>query len=115
LLLSACGGGGGGGSSMSPTSMNPNLPTGSSGTALLSWTPATTNTDDTQFSDPAGYRILYGSSPETMTQSVDLTNPGLTSYMVENLPTGTAFFVIMSVNTSGVVGPASPIVSKAVN
>ena len=49
------------------------------GTATISWIPPTQNTDGSALTDLAGYRIYYGTSPSSLNQNVELSNPGLTS------------------------------------
>jgi hypothetical protein len=72
------------------------------GSLTLSWTAPTRNTDGTQLTDLAGYRIYWGRTSGNYTESVTVDNPGLTSYVVENLSSGTYEFVTTSFNTSGV-------------
>jgi hypothetical protein len=51
--------------------------------------------------DLAGYRIYWGTTQGNYPNSVTLNNPGLTSYVVDNLAPGTYVFVATSVNTAG--------------
>ena len=84
------------------------------GSATLSWTPPTQNTDGSPLTDLAGYRIHWGTSLGNYSQSVTLTNPGLTSYVVENLVPGTYYFVATAVNASGVESSFSGTASKTI-
>jgi hypothetical protein len=68
----------------------------------LSWTPPTENEDGTALVDLAGYKIYWGTTPGNYTHSVALNNPGLTSYVVDNLAAGTYEFVATSINAAGV-------------
>ena len=68
----------------------------------LSWTPPTENDDGSALMDLAGYKIYWGTTPGVYTNSVTLNNPGLTSYVVDNLAAGTYEFVATSFNSSGV-------------
>lgn len=70
------------------------------GSAVLSWTAPTQNTDGTSLT-LSGYKILYGTSPTALTQSVSLSNPSLTTYTVPNLSSGTWYFAVVSLDTSG--------------
>jgi sarcosine oxidase gamma subunit len=72
------------------------------GSATLSWTPPTQNTDGSGLTDLAGYNLYWGSSSGNYTESAALDNPGLTSYVVENLTAGSWYFVITAVNSDGV-------------
>lgn len=84
------------------------------GRATVTWTAPTTNTDGSTLSDLAGYRIVYGQSSEQLNQSVSVTNPGLTSYTVENLTTGTWYFGVRAVNAAGVESDVSNIATKII-
>jgi hypothetical protein len=86
----------------------------SNGTALLSWTPPTQNTDDTPLEDLAGYKIHYGNSSGNYSETITLNNPGLSSYLVDNLVPADWFFVMTSFNTSGVESSYSLEVSKRI-
>jgi len=82
--------------------------------ATLTWTPPTTNTDGTVLTDLAGYKIYYGTSSSNLTSSVTLTNAGLTSYVISNLSTGTWYFAIKSVNSTGAESSLSNTVAKTI-
>ena len=89
-FLYGCGGGG-----SSPTSVvNPSESVGGGGVVTLTWTPPTTNVDGTGLNDLAGYRIYYGTASGAYSNMIDLTTPGLTSYVIENLPLDTYYFVV---------------------
>jgi hypothetical protein len=84
------------------------------GSATLTWTPPTGNTDGSALSDLAGYRIYWGTAQGNYPNSVALNNPGLTSYVVEQLAPATWYFVVTAVNSSGVESQYSNVASKAV-
>ena len=52
--------------------------------------------------DLAGYKLYWGTMPGVYTDSVTIDNPGLSSYVVDNLVPGTYEFVATAFNTSGV-------------
>jgi hypothetical protein len=87
---------------------------GTTGTATLSWSVPTVNTNGTSLTDLAGYIIHYGTSSGALTQTVQLTDPDLTSYVVRNLAAGTYFFAISGYATTGTQGTESPPVSKTI-
>ena len=62
------------------------------GSATLSWTPPTTNTDGSPLTNLAGYKVYWGPPPGTYPNSVTLTNPGLTSYVVDESGAGHVLF-----------------------
>ena len=78
------------------------LATGSSGgNVSLSWPAPTDNTNGSALLNLAGYVIHYGSVSQTYTSTITIDNPGLTSYVVEDLPPGTYYFSMTSTTTSG--------------
>jgi hypothetical protein len=84
------------------------------GSATLSWTPPTTNTDGSPLTNLAGYKIYWGTTAGTYPNAVSLTNPGLTSYVVVNLVPGTYFFVATAVNSLGAESVFSAPASKTI-
>jgi len=67
----------------------------------LQWQPPTENTDGTPLTDLAGYRIYYGVDPAELSSLIELPNPGLTTYVVEELTPSTWYFAMTSVNDQG--------------
>ncbi len=84
------------------------------GSATLSWTPPTTNTDGSPLTNLAGYKVYWGTSQGNYPNSVTLNNPGLTSYVVGNLAPGTYFFVATALNSAGVESTFSSAASKTI-
>lgn len=83
------------------------------GSVTLDWTMPTLNTDGTALTDPAGFRVLYGTSPSTLTQSVSL---GIVdTHTVEGLSPGPWHFAVRTRNSAGDESPPSNSVSKTVN
>jgi hypothetical protein len=72
------------------------------GTATLSWQAPMQNADGTPLTDLAGYTIRYGANVAAMNQKVAIDNAGVTTYVIDNLPVGTWYFSLASVNRSGV-------------
>ena len=85
------------------------------GTALISWTPPMENTDGSTLTDLAGYRIRYGTSPGSYSETITINGSGLTSYLVENLGVSDWYFVMTAFNSSGLESPYSAPVYKAIN
>ena len=86
----------------------------STGTATLSWQPPTQRTDGSPLSDLAGYRILYGTAPGNYSSRITLSNPGLTSYVVDNLSQGTWYFVMTAFDATGAESDYSSVGSKTI-
>lgn len=87
----------------------------SMGSATLSWTAPTQNTDGTALTDLAAYKIYFGTSTGNYPNQISIDNPGITNYVVENLPADTYYFVSTAVNSSGVESNYSNVVTKVVN
>ena len=96
-------------------SVNVTIVLSSNGTALLSWTPPTENTDNSPLTDLAGYKIYYGTSPGTYSNTEIINNPGLTSFLIENLASADWYFVMTSFNSSGIESSYSTEISKTIN
>ena len=84
------------------------------GTATLSWQPPTQRTDGSVLDNLAGYHILWGASPGSYTNRIRLDNPGLTSYVVENLASGTWYFVMTALDATGAESDHSAVGSKTI-
>jgi hypothetical protein len=84
------------------------------GSAMLSWTPPTQNTDGTPLTNLAGYRVYWGPSQGNYTNSTTISNPGLSSYVVEQLTPATWYFALTAVNSSGAESSYSNVASKQV-
>jgi hypothetical protein len=85
-----------------------------SGNATLSWDAPTSNTNGTALTDLSGYRIYYGASEDDMIETVQITNVGIQTYMIENLGPGTWYFAIRSLSSEGTESPLSDVVSKTI-
>ena len=84
------------------------------GSATLSWTAPTLNTDGSPLTDLAGYRIYYGTEPGFYQVTIQLDNPGLTTYVVEYLTPNTYYFVMTAINSIGIESRLSSEASKQV-
>jgi hypothetical protein len=86
----------------------------SNGSAVLSWTAPTENTDGSSLTTFAGYRILYGTSATALTQTIQITNPTVTTYTVPNLASGAWYFSIHVYLSDGTQSAQSNLVSVVV-
>jgi hypothetical protein len=84
------------------------------GSATLSWTPPTQNSDGSALTDLAGYQIHYGSSESNLSQFVSVANGSLSTYVIDNLTPGTWYFAVAAVNSRGVSSPLSSVASKTI-
>jgi hypothetical protein len=84
------------------------------GSAAVTWSVPTQNTDGTALTDLSGYRIFYGTSPSALTRSVDVSGSATTSRTVTGLGQGTYYFAVAAVNAAGVASDVSNAVSMTV-
>jgi len=84
------------------------------GSATLMWTPPTRNTDGSTLQNLAGYRIYWGTSQSNLSNSTTVNNPGLSSYVVEQLSPATWYFAVSAVNAQGVESARSNFASKTI-
>ena len=68
----------------------------------LSWTIPTTNEDGTPLTDLAGFKIYYRTITGTYSDPTIVDNPGVSSFVIENLSAESAyFFAAKAFDTSG--------------
>jgi len=84
------------------------------GVAKLAWLPPTENVDGTPLTNLAGYVIRYGNSLDKLSQEIRITNPGITSSVVENLAPATWYFTVSAFTSTGVESAPSAAGSKTV-
>jgi len=102
-------------SSSASMSSSSSSSSGTTGSVTLNWTAPTENTDGTAIgSELAGYTIVFGESANDLSQSVAVTNASATSYTFANLPSGTWYFSIVSVDTAGNESPPTNVVSATI-
>ncbi len=85
------------------------------GSATLNWTPPTQNTDGSNLMDLAGYKIYYGTSPDSYLNQITINNPGVTTYVVDNLTPNTWYLVSTAFNSSGMESDVSNVATKTIN
>lgn len=86
----------------------------SNGAATVSWTPPTQNTDGSTLSNLAGFRISYGTSASALDQTVQIANPGLATYTITGLSSGTWYFAVTAYNSAGAESTRSSVASKSI-
>ena len=70
-----------------------------SGSTTLRWTAPTKNSNGSTLTDLAGYKVVYGRSATSLTQSKSVTDPKATSTSIGSLAVGTWYFAVRSVNS----------------
>jgi hypothetical protein len=119
LTVAACGGGGTSQSAAATNATSSSRPVTSNapppvGAATLSWAAPDQNTDRSPLTNLAGYRIVYGTKADDLTDVVDLPTVGVTEYVTDNLTAGTCYFSIRAYNSAGVERALSNIVSTTI-
>lgn len=84
------------------------------GNATISWTPPTQNTDGSTITNLAGFRINYGTSSGQLNQIIEISNPGVATYVVTGLNAGTWFFAVRAYNNAGAESVVSNVASKTI-
>ena len=84
------------------------------GSATVTWTAPTQNTDGSALTNLAGFNIYYGTSASNLNQSVQIANPGLTTYALGNLAPGAWYFAVNAYTTAGAESALSSIASKTI-
>lgn len=69
--------------------------------ALLSWQSPTAREDGTPLIDLKGYRIHYGRMSGVYDYQININNPGVVSYLVNNLPPGDWYFRVTAFDRGG--------------
>ena len=87
----------------------------STGAVTVNWSTPTQNTNGTPLVNLAGFRIFYGTDPNNLSQSAQIANPGLTSYVLSNLAAGTWYIGLSDYTASGVQSSLSNIASTTVH
>ena len=64
---------------------------------------------------PPGYKIYYGTSPGSYSNTEIINNSGLSSFLIEKLAIADWYFVMTSFNSSGIESDYSTEVSKKIN
>lgn len=83
------------------------------GSATLTWVPPTQNTDGSPLTDLVGYVVRWGTTSGNYSNSATINNPGVSSYVVNNLLTGTTYyFVVSALNQQGLESTFSNEASK---
>ena len=85
------------------------------GSMTLTWTPPTENDDGSALTDLAGYKLYYGTSSGSYNHQVRIDNPGISTYVIDNLVPNTYYVVATAFNSAGVESAYSNEAVKAVS
>jgi hypothetical protein len=106
----SCTGAGGSASQSATVAVTP----ATTGTAILTWVPPTSNTDGSAVTPLSGYTIYYGTSASALTQSVVITDATATTCEVTGLASGTWYFAVAAAAQDGTESAMSNLGSKAI-
>jgi hypothetical protein len=81
----------------------------------LSWQAPTQNADGSALVDLKGYKVHYGSESKSYSDTIQVSNAGITTYVVENLNAGKYYFAVTAYNSAGQESSLSPEVSTQVD
>ncbi|HVS25222.1 MAG TPA: putative Ig domain-containing protein, partial [Gammaproteobacteria bacterium] len=85
------------------------------GSATLTWSAPTQNSDGSPLTDLAGYKVYWGTSSHNYSGTAALNNPGLATYVVDGLASSnTYYFAITAVNSTGTESSPSNEASKTI-
>ena len=102
LTVAACGRGGG-----TPESH-------ATGSATVSWSAPTANTDGSPLKALVGYRIYYGTDPNRLEHRIEIPDRTVTTWTVSGLTPGTWYFAVSAVGGDGSESSHSTIASKSI-
>jgi hypothetical protein len=74
-------------------------PTPQARAATLEWTAPTTRTNGSALNDLAGYRIHYGRSVMALETVIEIRNPSVSSFVIDDLAPGTYYFAVTAFDT----------------
>ena len=99
----------------SGTTAPPTTTPASSANVTFGWQAPTENSNGTPITNLAGYKIHYGTASQQYTQVVEVSNPSLSRYVMDSLPSGTYYFAITAYNAQGIESALSGEVSTTLN
>jgi hypothetical protein len=84
------------------------------GSATLSWTVPTQNTDGSALTNLAGYWIYHGIRADNLTRLQQISDPAITKYIATGLTSGTHYFTVTAFNSSNTESAFSAVGSTTV-
>jgi len=90
-------------------------PPASSGSVQLNLGAPLLNTDGTPVTDLVAFKIYYGTSSGEYSNEIYLDNPGISTYVVQNLSPDTYFFAATAFNGNNVESDLSNEIQRTVN
>jgi hypothetical protein len=88
--------------------------TWNNGTANISWTAPTQNSDKSKLTDLTGYKVRYGTSASSLTQQQSVSGATAKSATVNALGGGTWYFAVRAVNSKQLESGDSNVAQKSI-
>ena len=88
--------------SLAPFTIHVTAAAATVGSASLSWTIPTVNTNGTPATNLAGYHIYYGTNQGSLDTVINVPGANTTEYEISNLTKGTYYFVVTAYNSMGI-------------
>ena len=89
-------------------------PVSGTGVATLNWIPPTENIDGSALTDLSGYKIYYGTSANALASVISISNPGLSTIVIDNLANNTTYYFAITAISNNIESGLSNVVSKYV-
>src|SRR6185503_1329217 len=74
---------------------------------ILTWAAPALNSDGTPLTDLAAFKVYWGTTPGTYSQSTKIASAAARTYTINGLTTGTWYFVVTALNAAGTESPYS--------
>ena len=100
--------------SLTPFTIRVNAPTASTGSATLSWSAPTENTDGTPVTDLAGYRVYYGTSAGDLNRTLSVAGGASIKVVVDGLSPGKYYFAVIAYTSSGIDSGQSNVADQTI-
>jgi hypothetical protein len=89
-------------------------PPPSSGNATLTWNAPTTNTNGTKLTDLTGFKVYWGKTRGSYTNSFRINNLLARDYTISGLTSGTWYFTVTAINAAQAESGYSNVASKTI-
>jgi len=100
--------------SLTPFTIRVNAPTASTGSATLSWSAPTENTDGTPVTDLAGYRVYYGTSAGDLNKTLSVAGGASIKVVVDGLSPGKYYFAVIAYTATGIDSGQSNVADQTI-
>jgi hypothetical protein len=97
------------------TGSTPPPPPPPSSSVTLAWVAPTTLTSGAALTDLAGYRLYYGTSPDSLDHALVITDPSVTSVVITALTPGVWYFAASAFDTSGLESSLSNVAQTTIS